>query len=274
MNDETDGSPPPPRRRVSDMKGLLLDRLKRTDKTLWDGARPESVDLGYAVTENATVVGRGEVVPAFTTVNSAIHVADSTEECNKPSIQRSTSLYQTIPTIHLPDNLGLTDTFQHTKLDDGAKAIRVVQVLPDRASSGLVQCLIHHTVVDDQPYQCLSYEWGTEDGGGQIFLNGRLITVRANLLAFLEESTHLFHSANLWIDALCIDQGNDKEKSCQVRRMGSIYENASQVIVWLGRDARTASILSSMSTTPKSEWSEFPTCTMKEIEDAKYLKKQ
>lgn len=37
------------------------------------------------------------------------------------------------------------------------------------------------------------------------------------------------------VDALCINQENLKERSHQVQRIGLIYENAFQVIVWFGK---------------------------------------
>jgi hypothetical protein len=37
-----------------------------------------------------------------------------------------------------------------------------------------------------------------------------------------------------WYDALCINQEDILERSEQVAKMGSIYENASSVLVWLG----------------------------------------
>jgi hypothetical protein len=40
----------------------------------------------------------------------------------------------------------------------------------------------------------------------------------------------------LWIDAVCINQSDDKEKSAQVKRIGQIYSLASAVIVWLGHE--------------------------------------
>jgi Heterokaryon incompatibility protein (HET) len=38
----------------------------------------------------------------------------------------------------------------------------------------------------------------------------------------------------LWIDAVCIDQQNMKEKTIQVRLMSRIYRNAARVLVWMG----------------------------------------
>ena len=41
----------------------------------------------------------------------------------------------------------------------------------------------------------------------------------------------------IWIDAICINQSNNEEKSQQVAMMGEIYSGAAEVLVWLGEDA-------------------------------------
>lgn len=41
-------------------------------------------------------------------------------------------------------------------------------------------------------------------------------------------------SITLWIDAICIDQGSEEDKSEQIPLMGGIYTRASAVWVWLG----------------------------------------
>jgi hypothetical protein len=38
----------------------------------------------------------------------------------------------------------------------------------------------------------------------------------------------------LWIDALCINQDDDYERSAQVAIMGRIYQTARRVISWIG----------------------------------------
>jgi hypothetical protein len=37
-----------------------------------------------------------------------------------------------------------------------------------------------------------------------------------------------------WVDQLCIDQEDGREKSHQVKQMGDIFANADAVIIWLG----------------------------------------
>jgi hypothetical protein len=43
----------------------------------------------------------------------------------------------------------------------------------------------------------------------------------------------------LWIDAICINQKNNEEKTAQVRKMRDIYETAVLVISWLGEQETT-----------------------------------
>jgi len=40
----------------------------------------------------------------------------------------------------------------------------------------------------------------------------------------------------LWVDALCINQENDAEKTVQVMKMNQIYQKAYSVCIWLGLD--------------------------------------
>ncbi|CAN8101750.1 unnamed protein product [Discula destructiva] len=59
----------------------------------------------------------------------------------------------------------------------------------------------------------------------------------------------------VWVDAVCIDQGNVEERNEQVRMMTSIYENAEFVAVWLGPsqpgDLAAQKLLSELSASHK-----------------------
>lgn len=47
---------------------------------------------------------------------------------------------------------------------------------------------------------------------------------------------HHGRGTKLWIDAICINQGDTKEKSLQVAVMDRIYSQATYVVLWLGKD--------------------------------------
>jgi len=50
-------------------------------------------------------------------------------------------------------------------------------------------------------------------------------------LRYLGQSTEF---RTLWIDAICINQDDVTERGLEVVKMGSIYSQARQVIIWLG----------------------------------------
>ncbi|KKP05658.1 hypothetical protein THAR02_02212 [Trichoderma harzianum] len=55
-----------------------------------------------------------------------------------------------------------------------------------------------------------------------------------NLLLALNRIIKLDEGTYYWIDSLCIDQENTRERSEQVAMMKEIYEHAAIVDVWLG----------------------------------------
>lgn len=85
----------------------------------------------------------------------------------------------------------------------------------------------------DGKYQAPSYTWGTTNPTAPIICNGQIIEVTRNLH---EALLYLRHrgTQTLWIDAICIDQSNLVERTAQVSIMKQIYEEATNVVVWLG----------------------------------------
>ena len=83
-------------------------------------------------------------------------------------------------------------------------------------------------------FEALSYVWGDPNVTSPILIDGKPFQVTANLHSALQYLRPQEKPRTLWIDALCIDQGNDVEKSTQVQLMGDIYRQASRVLAWLG----------------------------------------
>lgn len=87
-------------------------------------------------------------------------------------------------------------------------------------------------------YIALSYAWGDPNPRYQIFLDSKPHLIADNLWHFLRQAkadVEIISGSWLWIDALSIDQSNDEERRHQVGIMSSIFENAEQVLVWLGQ---------------------------------------
>ena len=103
--------------------------------------------------------------------------------------------------------------------------------------------------IDDlPPYIALSYTWGDPNDTVPVLCNGRIIDVTRNLKEalwqFREDRKRLVRQRSstmsrgklvrFWIDAICINQKNNKEKSFQVGLMKKIYQGACHVFAWLG----------------------------------------
>ncbi|KAI1125589.1 heterokaryon incompatibility protein-domain-containing protein [Nemania abortiva] len=89
-------------------------------------------------------------------------------------------------------------------------------------------------------YEALSYEWGDPRLCHSISVNGVRYPIRDNLFRALRQ-LRTDRDRYLWVDALCINQSDNDEKSTQVRRMLTIYQKASKVVIWnpYWNDAKT-----------------------------------
>ena len=99
-----------------------------------------------------------------------------------------------------------------------------------------IECTIkHHLFSSKLAYEALSYEWGKSDRDvAPIQLNHSTHHVRKNLWQALQHLRSKERPRIFWVDALCINQRDVKERNHQVSQMGKIYESATNVVVWLG----------------------------------------
>ncbi|KAF5581078.1 het-6-heterokaryon incompatibility [Fusarium pseudoanthophilum] len=91
-----------------------------------------------------------------------------------------------------------------------------------------------------QRFWALSYVWGARENPATILLNDQLFSITRNLYnALYQYRRHVFddygsEKAMLWVDAICINQNDQVEKSIQVPRMSEIYGQCERVLAWLG----------------------------------------
>jgi hypothetical protein len=92
-------------------------------------------------------------------------------------------------------------------------------------------------------YTALSYSWARPELCETLVCNGGNMPIsRSNAAALVSLRSHT-KLRYVWIDAICINQEDDLEKSAQVAKMLSIYKKARSVTVWIGEpdtDSRLA----------------------------------
>jgi hypothetical protein len=86
-------------------------------------------------------------------------------------------------------------------------------------------------------YEALSYVWGDLDNPRSIYIGEHDLPVTKNLHAALSHLRNFSLERIIWVDAICIDQKNTKEKEQQIQAMAKIYSQANRVLVWLGETA-------------------------------------
>lgn len=117
--------------------------------------------------------------------------------------------------------------------------IRLLRLIPHNDNKSPIECTLFLYTLNSENrrshlYEALSYTWGSPELTHSISVDGDFFPVAANLYRALERLRDAVLERILWIDAICINQADDAEKSQQVQAMSMVYAYASRVIVWLG----------------------------------------
>lgn len=137
------------------------------------------------------------------------------------------------------------ESFKYDKIDLLGRTFRLLRLLKQTGND--VECEIFDAWLEDRSttvsYEALSYTWGGMDKPDSIKINGKRLGITYNLHHALRNLQLRNRDRILWVDAICINQGNHKERGHQVRQMADIYRNADSVIFWLGRATEETDIL-------------------------------
>jgi hypothetical protein len=83
-------------------------------------------------------------------------------------------------------------------------------------------------------YTALSYTWGEPKFDAKFECDGYVKMITKSLESALRHFRQEDRAVVMWVDQICIDQGNKEEKAQQVPLMSQIYENAINTAIWLG----------------------------------------
>ena len=128
--------------------------------------------------------------------------------------------------------------YRHSLLSQ-PDSIRLLQLLPSKGDpknlrGKLFEYAIRKSDKVTRPYEALSYVWGSKDTPQSIIIDNQSFKVTQNLYTALLHLQDHSISRIIWIDAVCINQTDEKEKGHQIQFMAEIYAKASRVVVWLG----------------------------------------
>ncbi|KAF4950280.1 hypothetical protein FSARC_13255 [Fusarium sarcochroum] len=125
----------------------------------------------------------------------------------------------------------MNSKYQYDYLPTGSiRLLRLVSVEPE------ITLEVEHVSLDtNPPYNALSYTWGEPVFTQRVLIGNHFLNVTPSLHGCLK-CFEQYIGTKVWIDALCINQTDDEEKSRQVQGMDRVYRQATKVLIWLGAE--------------------------------------
>jgi len=179
------------------------------------------------------------------------------------------------PCAQPPGDGGLPFSYDLVLLPSPSTHIRLIELLPPAAVGSPstpafeapLRCRIFSAPLAQlPPFAALSYTWGDSKearylglrpspaGGCSQAADGSGMTtpptptsafhplrITPSLESALRHIRRPSEPVTLWVDQICIDQGNVPEKNAQVAAMNDVYSSAAQVLIWLGLSGGPAS---------------------------------
>lgn len=129
---------------------------------------------------------------------------------------------------------GIQTTYGYDQLS--TNEIGILVLLPGHNHEDLWGYFETVNIEDGPTYKALSYAWGDPIFPYALNLVGGRIAITTALWTALRRLRDVDYPLRLWIDAVCINQSNVKEKNPQVAMMARVFGEAREVLVWLGEE--------------------------------------
>lgn len=151
------------------------------------------------------------------------------------------------------------ETFKHEELPDASTCIRLLEIISVKKRREKKRDIPIHCKLTTWPkanapeYTAISYTWGSPSLVAVIFVNGKRMEVRRNCEDVLRHPCR-GKGGFFWIDAICINQADNHEKSFQVANMGEVFRNARQTLACVGRHEDDSEIIFKKLHRHNSNW--------------------
>jgi len=124
--------------------------------------------------------------------------------------------------------------YEYLSLQDPLRSIRIAVLQPGIRSEPIKINILQQNLSRSNKYTALSYVWGPPSVTVPIQIEDSRFHITRNLESALRHLRDSTKPRSLWIDALCINQEDMRERETQVSIMRSIYSHAEEIIAWLG----------------------------------------
>lgn len=126
--------------------------------------------------------------------------------------------------------------------------IRLIDIFPSRERSAPIRAILKNQLLQYATFEAISRAVEGEEQRATIDVNGQPVKVSDKLLEALRDTRRETESRTLWVDSICINQNDRKERGEQLERGAEILGCASHVIAWSGtkngeRNASDAAVL-------------------------------
>lgn len=136
--------------------------------------------------------------------------------------------------------------YEYQPLTTSEQEIRLLTITN---KTSMIHGQITRVSLNEQPaYTALSYTWKkpfddysdeSTNPETHIEVSGKILRI-STILEEALECLYRCKIGSVWIDAICIDQDNQDERSEQISLMGILYSKAQKVIVWLGPETNSS----------------------------------
>lgn len=137
-----------------------------------------------------------------------------------------------------------SDIYRRLPLPPSRKCIRLLTISNDHTNDAdqIVGSLSVVDLSEDPKYTAISYVWGNFVYQPDTLQCGsESIKITANCRDVLRQLRRRGQTY-VWIDAICINQEDDAEKSIQIRLMRDIYAAAELTVIWFGQSTDTTNV--------------------------------
>ena len=127
---------------------------------------------------------------------------------------------------------------RYTPLNDSQSEIRILTLYASDESDAPLQCALEVLPLESAgDFIALSYCWGAPGLSINLGVNNEVDAIQTNLWTFLHRLRSLRGRSRVWVDYLCINQRDYREKGPQVKLMADVFQRATAVYAWLGESS-------------------------------------